>query len=375
MRIPKPHTTELKRPQLVETAYQKSGVDTDQARCALERMTQRIQTTWPAREGTGSVKLSLGYFANVIDIGGIGLALCTDGVGSKALVAQMVGRYDTIGIDCVAMNVNDLICVGAKPLSMVDYIAVEQPEPDFLDSISKGLCDGAEIAGISISGGETAQLRDIIKGAGKDFGFDLVGTAIGIVDLDKILIGQDIEHGDVVIGLESNGIHSNGLTLARHVFFEKNGFAIDAAFPELEKSLGDELLRPTHIYVKEVMEVLGSGVSVKALVHVTSDGLMNLTRVAADVGFVIDALPPAPPIFALIQRHGNVAMAEMFSVYNMGIGFCMIVGPKHADRVLAILESHGRKAYRIGHATTAAPRRVTLTAHDLTGEGKKFRPA
>ncbi len=365
----------MKRAQPVETTYRATGVDAGQAQVALARLTERIKKTWPSGAGTGSVKLDLRSFANVIDIDGVGLAFCTDGVGSKALIAQMVGRYDTIGVDCVAVNVNDLICVGARPLSMVDYIALENPEPDFLDAISKGLCAGAEAAGISISGGETAQLGDIIKGVRAGAGFDLAGAAIGIVDLDKILIGQDIDHGDVVIGLESNGIHSNGLTLARHVLFKRNRFAIDTAFAELENSLGDELLRPTHIYVPEAMDVLGQGVAVKALIHVTGDGLMNLTRVAADVGFVIDALPPAPPIFALIQRHGNVAMAEMFSVYNMGIGFCMIVGPKDADRVLAILKSHGRKAYRIGHATTAAPRRVTLTAHDLTGEGKKFRPA
>ncbi len=365
----------MKPAQPVETTYQATGVDAERAQTALARLTERIKTTWPSGGGTGSVKLDLRYFANVVDIGGVGLAISTDGVGTKALIAQMAERYDTIGIDCVAMNVNDLICVGARPLSMVDYIAVEEPDPELLDAISKGLCAGAEMAGISISGGETAQLRDIIKGVRKGSGFDLAGAAVGVVDLDSILIGQDIEHGDVVIGLESSGIHSNGLTLARHVLFEQNRFAIDESFPELEGNLGEELLRPTHIYVKEAMDVLGRGVGVKALIHVTGDGLMNLTRVAADVGFVIDALPPAPPIFALIQRHGNVAMAEMFSVYNMGIGLCMIVGPKDADRVLAILESHGRKAYRIGHATTAEPRRVILSAHDLTGEGKKFRPA
>ena len=365
----------MKPAQPVETTYQATGVDAERAETALGRLGERIKATWPSGGGTGSVKLDLRYFANVVDIGGVGLAISTDGVGTKALIAQMVERYDTIGIDCVAMNVNDLICVGARPLSMVDYIAVEEPDPDLLDAISKGLCAGAAMAGISISGGETAQLRDIIKGVRKGAGFDLAGTAVGVVDLDKILIGRDIEHGDVVIGLESSGIHSNGLTLARHVLFEQNRFAIDESFPELEGNLGEELLRPTHIYVKEALDVLGRGLAVKALIHVTGDGLMNLTRVAADVGFVIDALPPAPPIFALIQRHGNVAMAEMFSVYNMGIGFCMIVGPKDADGVLAILDSHGRKAHRIGHATTAAPRTVTLSAHGLTGEGKKFRPA
>ncbi len=365
----------MDRARPAEATYKASGVDADRGQAALERLTGRIRKTWPSGAGTGSIKLDLRAFANVVDIGGVGLAICTDGVGTKALIAQMVGRYDTIGIDCVAMNVNDLICVGARPLSMVDYVAVERPDPDLLDAIAKGLCAGAEAAGISISGGETAQLGDIIKGARKGFGFDLVGTAVGVVDLDKILIGKDIEHGDVVVGLESSGIHSNGLTLARHVLFEQNRFAIDADFPELESGLGEELLRPTHIYVKEAMDVLGQGVAVKALIHITGDGFMNLTRVAADVGFVIDSLPPAPPIFSLIQRHGNVAPAEMFGVFNMGIGLCMIVDPTDADRVVSIVQSHGRKAYKIGAATTAEPGQVTLTAQKLVGTGKQFQSA
>ena len=178
----------------------------------------------------------------------------------------------------------------------------------------------------------------------------------------------------MVIGLESNGIHSNGLTLARHVLFKQSGFAVDTSFPELENSLGDELLRPTHIYVREILDVLGQGVAVKALAHITGDGFMNLTRVAADVGFVIDALPPVPPIFSLIQRHGDVATAEMFGVFNMGIGFCLVVAPDDADRALSIVESHGRKAHRIGHATTAAVGQVMLTQHGLIGTGKTFRP-
>ena len=161
------------------------------------------------------MQLPIGYFANVVDIGGIGLAMCTDGVGSKAIVAQMMGKYDTIGIDCVAMNVNDLLCVGARPVSMVDYIAVERADAAVLDGIAVGLAEGARQAGISISGGEIAQLRDVVRG------FDLVGTAVGTVPLDRIIVGRDIAPGDRVIGIASSGIHSNGFSLARRVFFEQ----------------------------------------------------------------------------------------------------------------------------------------------------------
>jgi len=246
--------------------YKEAGVDTEQADAGLSRLTRRIVATWLGADQMGAVQLDIGYFANVIDIGGIGIAISTDGVGSKALIATMLGKYDSIGIDCVAMNVNDILCVGARPLSMVDYIAVETAEAGILDEISIGLCEGAMIAGVSIAGGETAQLKGMVHG------FDLAGTAIGHVALDRILIGQRIEEGDVVIGVESNGIHSNGLTLARHVLFERHDCKLSHRFEELATDLGTELLRPTHIYVKEALDLMERVESTKALIHVTSGG-------------------------------------------------------------------------------------------------------
>lgn len=354
------------------TAYQTAGVDTEQEDIGLKRLTEKVQQTWPSGGGVGAVKLNIGYFANVIDLGGIGLAISTDGVGTKALVAQMMGKYDTIGIDCVAMNVNDLLCVGATPVSMVDYIALQEPHPDFLEAIAEGLCEGARRANISICGGEIAQLRDIVKGHREGYGFDLAGTAVGTVPLDKIIIGKDIQAGDIVIGVESNGIHSNGLTLARRVFFERNNYPIDASFPTLERSLGEELLCPTHIYVREAVEILKQGIPVKALIHITSDGLLNLIRVAADVGYVIEELPPIPPIFDLIQKHGEIRKAEMFHVYNMGIGFCIIVSADAVDRVISIVRSHGKRASVIGHAVWDKERHVSIKPYGLVGKGNQF---
>jgi phosphoribosylformylglycinamidine cyclo-ligase len=347
--------------------YKTAGVDTQAAQSGLQKIIASIKQTWPAPGALGAVKLDIGYFANVIDIGGIGLAICTDGVGSKTIIAQMTGRYDTIGIDCVAMNVNDVICVGARPISMVDYIAVENADADMLGAIAIGLAAGAQQAGISISGGEISQLKDVIRG------FDLIGMAVGVVPLDRIITGRDLAPGDVVIGLESNGIHSNGLTLARHVLFERARLSIDHVFPELGIPLGKELLRPTFIYVPEILDIIEQVPTVRALINITGDGLLNLPRVDATVGFEIDDMPPAPPIFRLIQQYGAVGNAEMFEVYNMGVGFCVLVAERDRAATLSILQRRGRRAQVIGRVIEDDSKGVYLPVQKLSGHAKEFR--
>jgi phosphoribosylformylglycinamidine cyclo-ligase len=348
-----------------QDVYRESGVDTDEADTGLAHIVRRVRGTWP-QHGIGRVVLPIGYFANVIEMDGAGVAICTDGVGSKTIIADMLGKYDTIGIDCVAMNVNDMICVGARPLSLVDYIAIERADAAMLDAIAIGLCEGARMANISISGGETAQLKDIVKG------FDLVGMAVGRVDLDKVLCGRDVAAGDAVIGVRSNGIHSNGLSLARRAFFEVHEFRADHRFADLGMTLGEELLRPTDIYVPEAMEILESVKGVKALINITSDGLLNLARVHADAGFEIDNLIEPHPIFPLIQHHANVTDSEMFEVFNMGIGFCYVVDPAAADLTMAILRKHGRDARRIGRAVADPEKVVRVRERNLVGRHKTF---
>lgn len=345
--------------------YRESGVDTAEADAGLSRLIARVQKTWPA-QGLGRLVLPIGYFANVIDLDGIGLALCTDGVGSKTIIADMMGKYDTIGIDCVAMNVNDMICVGATPLSLVDYIAVEKTDAAMLEAVAVGLCRGAELAGISISGGETAQLKDVVRH------FDLVGMAVGRVALDKVIDGRAVREGDAVIGVKSSGIHSNGLSLARKAFFADHRYTIDHKFEELTCTLGEELLRPTDIYVREALEILRTVEGVHALINITGDGLLNLARVAAPVGFTLDTLIEPHPIFGLIQRHAQVDDAEMFEVFNMGIGFCYVVDPAAAERTLAILKQHGRTAQVIGTAVSDAQKIVRIPARGLAGQHKRF---
>jgi len=358
-------------PTVSHLAYRDSGVDTDEADIGLSRLVNRITQTWPPRGSLGGVQLPIGYFANVIDIGGIGLAISTDGVGSKVIIAGLMQRYDTIGIDCVAMNVNDLICVGAQPISLVDYIAVEKANAQILEAVAIGLAEGAKEAGISIAGGEIAQLEDVVQG------FDLAGTAVGTVALDKILTGRHLEPGDRIIGIQSSGIHSNGLTLARKVFFKRaDPLRLDHPVPGSGVTLGDELLRPTLIYVREVMEILRQVPSVKSLAHITSDGLLNLHRVEHPrAGFVIDEMPETPEIFRMIQEYGNVSVAEMFEVYNMGVGFCVVVGETDVGLVLSILEKHKRKAWVIGKVIDDPTKGVYLPRQGLVGHKKRFHPA
>jgi phosphoribosylformylglycinamidine cyclo-ligase len=204
-------------------------------------------------------------------------------------------------------------------------------------------------------------------------GFDLVGMAVGLVPLDRIITGRGLVPGDAIIGIDSNGIHSNGLTLARHVFFEQGGLSADHVFPELGIPLGEELLRPTLIYVPEVLDIIEHVPALKALINITGDGLLNLPRVDAKVGFEIDNVPPAPPIFRLIQQHGAVADAEMFAVYNMGVGFCVLAAGQDVGAILAILEHHRRRAQVIGRVIEDDSKGVYLPAEKLVGHGKRFR--
>jgi phosphoribosylformylglycinamidine cyclo-ligase len=348
-----------------QDVYKDSGVDTTEADTGLNHIVRRVKGTWP-QHGMGRVLLPIGYFANVIEVDGAGIAICTDGVGSKTIIATMLGKYDSIGIDCIAMNVNDMICVGAKPLSLVDYIAIEHADAAMLDAVAAGLCEGAKMARISISGGETAQLKDIVNG------FDLVGMAVGRVDLDKILCGRAVAEGDVVVGVRSNGVHSNGLSLARRAFFDNHKYRVDHKFADLSTTLGEELLRPTDIYVPEAMDILENVKGVKALINITSDGLLNLARVYADVGFEIDNLIEPHPIFSLIQDHAKVPDSEMFEVFNMGIGFCYVVDPAAADLTISILKKYGREAQRIGHAVADPDKTVRIPQRNLAGKHKTF---
>ncbi|MEE9394222.1 MAG: phosphoribosylformylglycinamidine cyclo-ligase [Planctomycetota bacterium] len=350
--------------------YDEVGVDTERAQTGLGRLARSINQTLTLRDGSdfGRPAMGLGYFANVLELPGRqGLAICTDGVGTKILIADALGRYDTIPIDMIAMNVNDILCVGAEPFALVDYIAVGNIDDEVFDQLGRGLLEGARQSKISIPGGEIAQVKELLQSHGASKGLDLVGTAVGLVAWDQINWGQAVRSQDVVIGIASSGLHSNGFTLARHILLEKGGLDLRAVPSGLKRTLGDALLEPTRIYVAPIMALRDAGIPLNALVHLTGDGYCNLNRIRADVGFVIDRLPEPGAIFGLIQETGGIEDAEMFSVFNMGIGFCAVIPKDRVEDALGLIEKTGAKAQVIGYATDEHKKEVRLPQYGLVG--------
>jgi len=351
--------------------YQKAGADTGKVESALKQIVKLAESTFDFRETTGKPVIPVGHFSGVINIGsGVSLAIKTDGVGTKVFIAQEMERYDTVGIDCVAMNVNDILCVGAEPISIVDYIAVQNPDPNLLEDLVKGLVAGCKSAEVTLSGGEIAVMPEMIKGARENMGFDLAGMGVGIVPTDEIITGDTINEGDVILGMASSGIHSNGMTLARRVLLDK--FDVTDHIDELGRSLGEELLEPTKIYVKAVRGMQKSNLDLKSLAHITGDGFLNLRRVSKDYGFRIDNLPETPPIFGLIQKHGPVSIAEMYQVFNMGIGFCIVLPAEEADSAIQIAEKHDMGCCVIGSTFKDSEKTVVLEEERLRSKGASF---
>lgn len=333
-----------------ENAYAQAGVSQGDADLAVGRLVAALATANIGRP-TRQVDLK-GHYAAVIRLDNhTGIALSTDGVGTKLLVAEELARYDTVGIDCIAMNVNDIICVGARPLAMLDYLAVEKADPDQCEQIGIGLARGAELAGIEIPGGELAQIGDLVKG------FDIAGACFGTVALDSIIDGSGVTPGDVVIGLPSSGIHSNGYTLARSALS-----GIDMQDDRLGRPLGDILIEPTEIYVRAILDLLDTSARVHGLAHITSGGLDNLLRLKAQVTYEItDPLEPQP-VFGLIAERAGVPEHEMYEVFNMGCGFCVVVPEEDESTALQSLRTHYPDARRIGDVA-AGDRQVLRRTH------------
>jgi phosphoribosylformylglycinamidine cyclo-ligase len=352
---------------MAQSEYARSGVDTEEADRALSRLLLEISPTLAFGAPT---EIGIGHFASVIRAGPLRIALTTDGVGTKLIVAQLVLKYDTVGIDCVAMNVNDLICVGATPLALLDYLAVESADPDVFAQIGIGLAEGAKQAGVSIVGGEVAQIPDMLRGVQPGSGLDLVGMAIGVIPEDGLIDGSAVEPGDAVVGIESSGIHSNGLSLARRVLFTR--FELDTYVEELETTVGEELLRPTRIYVPHLQALNDNGIRPRAVAHITGDGLLNLRRVEAPVGFEITHLPEPQPVFRLIEQLGEIDRAEMRTVFNMGVGMTVVVREAEVERTIEVLRSTGAETWRLGTAVADAERRVWIREEGLVGRSKRF---
>jgi len=339
-------------------SYQASGVDIDAGEAAVEGIKDLVRSTFRPEV--------------VGDIGGFGalfafaahryrnpvLVSSTDGVGTKALIAQAVGRFDTIGVDLVAMCVDDIVCQGAEPLFFLDYIAVGKLDPQHIQQLVTGVAEGCRTAGCALIGGEMAEH----PGAMEPGEFDLVGFTVGVAERDRMITGERVTPGDVLIGLPSPGLRSNGFSLARRVLLERAGRPLDGpAFAGAHHSLADELLTPSVIYAPAVLATLGA-IEVKSVAHITGGGLPgNLIRVLpADAEAVVERSSWEPPrIFGEIQRLGEVADEEMARVFNLGIGMVLTVGEADAFRAIDLLRTHGHQARVIGQVV-AGERGVRL---------------
>jgi len=319
-----------------------------------------------ARTGFGAPLGGSGHFAGMVEFGEYALVLATDGVGTKLEVANAMRKWDTVGIDCVAMNVNDAVCVGAEPIAFVDYLAVEKADPHLAAELAKGLNEGARQSNMSIIGGETAILPSLVKG------FDLAGTVLAFVRKDRIVSGARIAPGDVLLGVPSSGVHSNGYTLVRRAM-ERAGKSYRDTMPD-GRSIGETLLEPTRIYVRaalDMLEAVPQG-AVHGISHITGSGLLNVPRLKKDVRYVLDAPLPVPPILREVQRWGSVAEDEMYRTFNMGMGLCVVVAPEHADAALEALRKHWPGSARVGRVEAGAGVSVPGASVELTGAKASF---
>lgn len=330
--------------------YAKAGVDIERKSKAISALVDHLQYK---RVGKGRVINIKGQFTSLIDFDDWVLTLCTDGVGTKMLIAEALDKWDTIGIDCMAMNVNDTICVGSEPMSFVDYIAIDRPDERITGEIGVGLELAAEMANVDIVGGEIAVLPEIVKGV------DLSGSALGFLKKENVVSGLDIQVGDAIIGLKSSGVHSNGLTLARKIM-EASEIGLDDRFDRLGHTIGKELLTPTYIYVRDVLKVVQK-VKVTGMVDVTGGGLKNFVRLKKNVQFTINDPIRPPAIFDMLGEMGRVDPFELYKTFNMGMGYAIILPEKDVGTVMSIL---GDKAKVVGEITEGSGCHLTpLSLH------------
>ncbi|QSB48976.1 phosphoribosylformylglycinamidine cyclo-ligase [Parageobacillus toebii] len=327
-------------------AYKQAGVDIEAGYKAVSLMKQHVQKTMRPEVLSG-----LGGFGGMFDLSSLGyrepvLISGTDGVGTKLKIAFMMDCHDTIGIDCVAMCVNDIVVQGAEPLFFLDYIACGKAIPEKIAQIVKGIADGCVEAGCALIGGETAEM----PGMYDENEYDVAGFAVGIAEKSKLVTGSAIQAGDALIGLASNGIHSNGYSLVRRIVFEQVKLALDRVYEPLSVPLGEELLKPTRIYVKPLLNVMKQ-FEIKGMAHITGGGFIeNIPRMLPKgLGAEIDyGSWPIPPVFDLLQEKGNLLRRDMFSIFNMGIGIVLAVDSEMIHPVITRLEELGEKAYLIG---------------------------
>jgi phosphoribosylformylglycinamidine cyclo-ligase len=327
-------------------SYKDAGVDIDKANLFVDRIKTITKSTF-RKEVMSSIggfgglfRLDVGKYSNPV------LVSSTDGVGTKLKIAQMMDKHDTIGIDLVAMSVNDVVVQGAEPLFFLDYISTGMINVERDIKIIEGMVKGCQEAGCALIGGETAEMPAFYR----DDDYDLAGFCVGIVEAERIVDGSEIRVGDRIIGIASNGIHSNGFSLARKVLFEKGRLGVNDKFDDLSHSIGTELLRPTRIYVKPLLNLI-KNFSIKGIVHITGGGFIdNIPRILPKAcrAVILRDSWDIPPVFTIIKRMGNIDDGEMYRVFNMGIGMMAIATEKEASEVTERLENLELQAYAIG---------------------------
>jgi len=323
--------------------YKKAGVDITKIKKSQATIGKIIESTHKL-QSKAKVVHGFGHYAGITELPGkMMLATHTDGVGTKILIANKMKKYDTVGIDCIAMNVNDIICIGATPISFVDYIAANKNDQKIFKKIVEGLVKGAKKAGVPIVGGETAIMSDLFSGNG--FSFDLAGMVVGVLSKKQMVLGKSIKNGDIIIGAKSSGLHSNGYTLARKALLSK--YSIRSKIKGVG-ILGNALLTPTEIYVKPVLEIIQK-CNVHGLAHITGGSFTKLLRLKK-IGYDLDSLPRPPVIMQLIENQG-VKSLEMYKTFNMGIGFCVIAPKNQASKIKSIFRKNKIQANQIGKIT------------------------
>jgi phosphoribosylformylglycinamidine cyclo-ligase len=329
--------------------YAESGVSLESGYESVRRIQKHISKT----NNLGTMG-NIGNFGGLFDLSVYNvknpvLVSGTDGVGTKLLLAQEANIHNTIGIDLVAMCVNDVLCIGAKPLFFLDYIAVGKNKPEMIEQIVEGIGEGCIQAGCALVGGETAEMPDLYSGDH----YDLAGYTTGVVDKEKMLDVKNVKEGNVLIGLESSGVHSNGYSLVRKIFFKDYNFNLETYFKDINSKLKDELLKPTRIYVEGVLECL-EHCNVNAISHITGGGFIeNIPRALNDFqGVTIrEAALPKNPIFPLMERLGEIDHSEMYNIFNMGIGMVLILPKEESNKAIEILSKHNYNPRIIGVVT------------------------
>ncbi len=336
-----------------EVTYKDAGVDIEAGEHAVELMREAVRATHNEQVLTGLADFG-GMFALGSDYHDPVLVAGTDSVGTKLKIAFALDKHDTVGQDCVAMCVDDIVCHGARPLFFLDYLGVGKLLPHVAAEVVKGIAAGCQIAGCALIGGETAEL----PGFYAEGEYDVAGFAVGVVEREEIIDGSAVAAGDVLVGLASSGLHSNGYSLARKVLLEVSELPLDKQIPELGRTLGEELLEPTRIYGGDLVSLFEASIRPHAIVHVTGSGIAgNLARVIPEhLAATVDPSPlPPQPIFGLIQKLGNVPADDMWRTFNMGVGMILVVARDDADATLSHLTDCGHTARVIGEVKAGSP--------------------